>query len=104
MTFRVGQKVVCVAVPGGGYGDELLPVKGDIYTIRALRVFSQGEGVALCEIKNDARNYGPDGVHEAYFYVGCFRPLVTRKNDISIFTRILDDVSKKQFEEASFHS
>ena len=36
--FRVGQKVVCVdgSAHWGGHGDEMLPIEGEIYTIREL--------------------------------------------------------------------
>lgn len=53
--FRIGQKVVFVpnGRPMRGYGDEIIPVEGVIYTIRSLVPHANGQiGVRLVEIKN----------------------------------------------------
>lgn len=94
MTFRVGQKVVCVhdesTVPGyHWYSDESPPVKGSIYTVAAtgLRSLIGTPCVALVEIRR------PDG----YFYGEWrFRPIVERKTSIEIFTRMLTPAPQKE--------
>lgn len=96
MTFRVGQKVVCVETwsptAGQGYGDEVGPIEGQIYTIRAIGCFNSSyPGMLLCrlhEIINPVRDYA-EGRDEGAFGAFRFRPIVNRKTDISTFTRML---------------
>ena len=62
--FRVGQKVVCVEawhLNGKGRGDEIGPVKGAIYTVRAIclglnQFYPDLLQVRLAEIINPVRN------------------------------------------------
>lgn len=75
MTFRVGQKVVCVAREGW---DDL--TVGAIYIISIVQ----------------AKNVSVEGVRHPQLFFGCaqfekhkFRPLVERKTDIAIFKRML---------------
>lgn len=95
MTFRIGQKVVCVAKPLGGYGDENVPCVGRIYTIRGFE-FERPTGVERVgllfeEIRNEPHHYtGYARPTEATFPASKFKPLVERKTDISIFTRMLN--------------
>lgn len=78
MTFRVGQKVVCVddSRPVVGWAKQWLR-KGNIYEIRSIE--PDGD-IHLIEI---ARESGTP------FYHSRFRPIVERKTDISIFTAML---------------
>jgi hypothetical protein len=90
--FVVGQKVVCVdADPGDGYigwADDG-PVEGHVYTITSVHDHDGDLVVWLAEIERHPmarRLWG-----EECGYAACrFRPVVTRKTDISIFTAILN--------------
>lgn len=95
MTFRVGQKVVCVDdVPHGKYAP--WPVKGGldgltkgtVYTIREIGAYCGEPVVWLNEITREIvpgwEKYGEQGFSPARF-----RPLVERKTDISVFMKML---------------
>jgi hypothetical protein len=94
MTYHVGQKVVCIdgKFPSRKY-KEAHPVEGQVYTIRALRsgVFPDGSNLTiyLKEIRNPKRLYR-NGFTEVSFRIRRFRPLCTKKTDISIFTAMLN--------------
>jgi hypothetical protein len=85
MTFRVGQKVVCVDATSGPFtwlpGEA--PTEGAIYTVARLSI-SPLDGVALmelCEItrhKNTEKNWGHKGYGQYRF-----RPVVENKSSIS---------------------
>jgi hypothetical protein len=87
MSFRVGQKVVCVddnwgtnRCPG-----EVLPVKRSVYTIRGFEDCDATDprpAIWLEEIVNPVRHDG-----EVSFVTTHFRP--AQKFDISIFTAML---------------
>lgn len=92
MTFRVGQKVVCVE-DDFAERNKLCripthyPKTGQVYTIRSFvsargRVF-----VRLIEIINQPEKLL--GNVEPAFWVERFRPVVETKTDISIFTSML---------------
>lgn len=97
--FRVGQKVVCVRnTPEGkelayasGKQSSKIAV-GSIYTIREIDTRALHlHGVAcirLCEIVNSVR---PTivGEWESGYPATCFRPVIERKTDISIFKKML---------------
>jgi hypothetical protein len=94
--FRVGQKVVCIAPVVGGYGDESNPVIGSVYTIRDIECPRPGgihhTGLRFDEILNEPRAYrGYDELSEVSFSALKFRPIVERKADISVFTKMLAD-------------
>ena len=95
MTFRVGQKVVCIEtwVRRNGVGDEIGPVAGEIYTIRDIGFLNPAApdvvAVLLAEIRNAVHDY-VDGRGETCFAAHRFRPVVERKTDISIFTQMLN--------------
>jgi len=78
MAFRVGQKVVCVdANPRNGHVSNL--TEGAVYTVRAFGPSKDGSpGISLDEI-----------YHPFPFYQDRFRPVVERKTDISVFTKML---------------
>jgi hypothetical protein len=88
MTFHVGQKVVCIrsGTPPNG---ETPPLVGAVYTVRDIVDRGHKIGIRLVEIKNRPRNYGVCGYMECTFSPKCFRPIVSRKTDISIFTEML---------------
>lgn len=96
MTFRVGQKVVCI---GSNENPKLSdaadkahrkPDINQIYTIRSMFAWKHLVLVRLYEVDN--RHLMPImgvSVEPGYDSRG-FRPLVERKTDISIFTRMLN--------------
>lgn len=85
MTFRVGQKVVCVDASGAV---DPRPVKGRVYTIASARwvnaCLEPGWGVTLVELPSIETDD-----HHAEFFARRFRPIVERKTDISIFIKML---------------
>jgi hypothetical protein len=82
MTFRVGQKVVCIAHPVRRVNDLGLKgfEKGKIYTIAGFKTV-EPYGLFISVMELDRRATG---------HVDGFRPLVERKTDISIFTEMLN--------------
>jgi hypothetical protein len=101
MTFRVGQKVVCVSdhacddprlLPGGEYVPNW-PSVGAVYTVRGLRDGPVRPHLLLEEVINPERFFA-EGVYEMGWNPTRFRPVVERKTDISIFTDILRKASK----------
>jgi hypothetical protein len=86
MTFRVGQKVVCV-YDKNYLVDPMLrahPHKGEVVTIAGIKpngtVYIDGCGV---------------GERYPAFFPHRFRPVIERKTDISIFKKMLRPVSKE---------
>jgi len=95
MTFRVGQKVVCIRGPFGCYVEgKKQPNMGELYTIRAIYTDvlrpQYGVGLHLEEIENPTSLDGK----EPGFYSSRFRPVVERKTDITVFTEILRKATK----------
>ena len=93
MTFRVGQKVVCISERTGGYGTETFPLVGGIYTIRAIETGRPANvhpvGLWFEEIVNFPMHYeGYKHPTECSFSAFRFRPIVERKASISIFKRL----------------
>lgn len=88
MAFRIGQKVVCVDARARIslyrawiYNDA--PVEGRVYTISAI-VLDEGEDcLVLLEHPRSPRS------QHSGFAARRFRPVVERKTDISIFTKML---------------
>jgi hypothetical protein len=77
MSFRVGQKVVCI-----DDSKMLGTVKyGDVVTVRSTRLTIQGPALLFDEI------ICPSG-YEGWA-AECFRAVADRKTDISIFTAML---------------
>jgi hypothetical protein len=79
LMFRVGQKVVCVNAKECG-----LLIKGQIYTVLSLN--PRGCEGAI-EVDCAPSSSGCRG-----YFAWRFRPLVERKTDISVFTKMLTDV------------
>jgi hypothetical protein len=99
--FHVGQKVVCVDDSGNwtnGFYYEI-PVKGRIYTIRDIDtrcvVFFGKAAIRVEEIILPIENTLV-GEWEPGYSPDRFRPVIERKTDISVFTRILDKVNKRE--------
>lgn len=96
MSFRVGQRVVCIdagpekTAPDHRWVPGEEPVEGQTYTVR--RCFADGQGELLlwlnevCRAPLSRALYGEDAGYGAFR----FRPVVERKTDISIFTKMLD--------------
>lgn len=79
--FHVGQHVLCIkGRPKSwrlqGYGNEVWPVKGTVYTVRDIRTYPYDGVVALLlhELHNPPRPYN-DGMQEFAFADDGFRPL-----------------------------
>ncbi|MCK1367662.1 hypothetical protein [Bradyrhizobium sp. 62] len=103
MTFRVGQKVVCVSehtctdtrlLPGGKYVP-IWPVVGEVYTVRGLTsgVPLKRPLLFLEELVNPVATF-LEGKFEMGWNPERFRPLIERKTDISVFTEILRKATK----------
>lgn len=98
--FEVGQKVVCIhdgLVPPVGHillHPIIFPQKGAVYTVRLVKVCWGIPGILLEEIPNQICKlmdmYGIVFECDVIFNAECFRPVVTRKTDISIFTSMLN--------------
>lgn len=91
--FRVNQKVVCVEAAWDVHGFEKTPQCGAVYTIREIFTdTASGCAFALHEIVNRPAFYkGAVGIRfvEKRWRSSNFRPLVSRKTDISIFKAML---------------
>lgn len=88
MNFRVGQKVVCVDDTYSTIGGSPSLLKyGAVYTVAAVGLYGgKHPHIDLREV--------PAPVPLAW-EPRRFRPAVENKTDISIFTKILDDASRK---------
>lgn len=100
MTFHVGQKVVCIE----GEFDQAalaislgvaLPTKGVIYTIRNFEDRGDEPCLRLIEIVNPKIMHHGDIFDEPAYANDCFRPLVEKKTDISIFTAMLNQKQRE---------
>ncbi len=108
--WHVGMKVVCVGYEGHTRSAEwwkqwreywgiACPQRGEVYTIREMRMALDGHlRVRVDEIVNPIISFtdGPD--QEPWFHALSFRPVHTKKTDISIFTAML--TGAKQTERA----
>lgn len=77
MTFRVGQKVVCIDDSPSWLGDLSALERNKVYTVAA--VFEHG--ITVGEIETPSPYL--------WFSLTRFRPIVEPKTDISIFTQML---------------
>jgi hypothetical protein len=95
MTFHVGQKIVCVDDDFAGRNmfsriPSNLPVKNAVYTIRGF-VDARGKTfIRLVEILNTPRQISGTAIEEPAFNADRFRPIVSRKTSIGIFTAMLN--------------
>lgn len=91
--WHIGQRVWCKIQSDEtvGYGDEVTPVVGNIYTIRDIRPFRDRIGLVLEEIRNRPRLYrvaviGPMQEIEAHFDTRSFEPV--REQNIDVFRQM----------------
>jgi hypothetical protein len=96
MMFRVGQKVVCVNVdsPPKEALSSFSPlpldlVKGAIYTVTSVGVRHP------CDLTNQPCVTLAEKHARQPYWASRFRPLVERKTDISVFTRMLIRATEK---------
>lgn len=91
MTFRVGQKVVCVENQfEDPYPGDIVPVRGEVYTIRALEPGCENPSetyVLLEEIVNPPNYFVQGGYGELSWDAEAFRPVKT--TSIAIFRAML---------------
>lgn len=89
MTFRVGQKVVCVDADGSAGCLE----KGRTYIIGGAEIDAlNGAVVRLADGPLNPDRMLP---HRGW-WASRFRPVVTRKTDISVFTAMLSPAKQKE--------
>lgn len=82
MTFRVGQKVVCIRhLVGPGRPGASYPKVGPIYTVRSINDEPEGAIIRLEEIDN--AHLEPWNVCEPGFTASAFRPIVEDKKHVS---------------------
>jgi len=87
--LRAGMQVECIfQFQFRKFEDEILPEKGEIYTIGEIVVLPEGTGLRLVEIVNPPHNYCY-GRSECCFASTAFSPVVS--TDISIFKPMLTD-------------
>lgn len=99
MTFRRGQKVVCIRSTEPARLNEITPAVGTVYTVRNVRSFGARKYIRVHEIKNSPREYPDIGYAECWFTSEAFRPVVERETDISIFKRMLTPSTPKRARE-----
>lgn len=93
--FRVGQKVVCVDAGSRGRWDVgEAPITGRIYTIAEMFIDREDNKLVLSFIELRRTEFACSVYGERLGYrASRFRPLVSRKTDISIFTAMLNPSS-----------
>ena len=102
--FYVGQKVICV---DASISDKYLPAvpsynswvndldgltEGVVYTIAGTADFFGAPVVFVAEIKRPPHSDGSESGYAA----ARFRPVVQKKTDISVFTKMLKDTKAKE--------
>lgn len=96
-SWYVGMKVVCVdGKSRPGYKYSVLPEQGAVYTVRSISTHIwanklAGVGVRLTEILRPGS--------DTPWFAERFRPIQTRKTDISVFTDILRK-AEREIEDA----
>jgi hypothetical protein len=100
MTFRVGQRVVCVKRDAWTDALSQLPLEADnfpvfgmVYTVRTIDAAHGNLYLRFEEIVNAPRNY-VNGLDECNFWAARFRPV--KETDISIFTAMLAPTPKQK--------
>lgn len=94
MTFRVGQKVVYFGPdfrvhPLVTLHRMAIPIPREVYTIRCYAPRVEAPGYLLNEIHNPEGRCPRNGLCEMAIDARFLRPIVERKTDISIFTKML---------------
>jgi hypothetical protein len=102
LDWHVGMKVVCIdddyghIDPDDDAFREIRPVKVKDYTIRDIGIGSTGLATIRVEEIINAPMVYSDGYAEVSFYAFRFRPVQTRKTDISIFTSMLNGAKERE--------
>lgn len=93
--FHIGQKVVCIhdwhqhtRIRAAEVGDPL-PEKGQVYTIRAIAKSKISIGYLIVWLEEFRCSHSRIG--ERGYTSRAFRPVVSQKTDISIFTSMLKE-------------
>ena len=82
MTFRVGQKVVCIRHrDGAGRPGANYPKVGPIYTVRSIN--DEPKGAIICLEEIDNAHLRPWHGSEPGFIASAFRPIVEDKKRVS---------------------
>jgi len=90
MTFRIGQKVVCVGLKGKpgidwaswlSYWKVALPKRGSVYVVRDTRDGGERQLIRLVEIINPIVEWIDSPPTEPWFWSIGFRPLIERSTD-----------------------
>ena len=104
LDWKVGDKVVCIKRAGWNLNrGEQGPVFGEVYTIRDItsrrsgKIYLRFEEIRNPEIYDE--DEGDNDCKEARFWIARFRPVQTRKTDISVFTDILRK-AEREIEDA----
>lgn len=97
MSFKVGQKVVCVdasvaSSPNSSASSDRMPKEGEIYTVRALQTFNGMHGILLEEITTGM--YRTSNGDEIGYMAFRFRPV-----DEQWAEDVLADIAEKIEEE-----
>ncbi len=98
----VGQKVVCIKTwylsLGRGRGDEIGPIRGNLYTIRKIGyglnlAYPNKIQIHLMEIINPQLNY-TCGLFESAFDISRFRPVQSTDTGMEVLHSILNNPTK----------
>jgi hypothetical protein len=103
VNFRVGQEVECIdGTPNPDGFSTFYPVKGLVYTIRAIHIEPHIAdcGILLEEIVNPLTQWADAPACEWPFASRRFRPIVSRKTDISTPEALLTPSDPKTREDA----
>lgn len=103
MSFRVGQKVVCVddtSVEGSRWFPGSQPKKGVVHTVREVGRTVRGfVGLQLQEIKLQAAFgfYSHQRQEDAFYRADRFRPVIERKTEtgMAVLRKIASDITTK---------
>lgn len=102
LDWHVGMKVVCVIdgpdvrASGCRWADGEAVVEGQVYTLT--RIFTDSDGNAIVWLREVERSPISKAFigDEAGYGAWRFRPVQTRKTDISIFTAMLDGAKERE--------
>lgn len=101
LDWHVGMKVVCVGCEGTpkppGFWEQwekgwgiVKPHRNEVYTIREMRISPAGRlHLRLVEVINPSIEFTDAPRQEPWWDAAAFRPVQTRKTDISVFTAML---------------
>lgn len=88
MNWKIGQKTVCIKnlKPRPGEEDIIVPMIGEIYTIRDVTTDGRLTGLLLVEVTNRIRRY-QDGLFEPAFDSDAFRPIVDIGDEVEEYIK-----------------